>query len=93
MLVNTLAMGREDELTPQSRAAKVTWLLAQGHELTTAEIMAATGLTGMGVYYLMKNLDLADIPLFQPATGRYQVLVKPDGTLVEEGHRLRIVQR
>jgi hypothetical protein len=40
-------------LTPQAKASKVTWLLVQHGELTTREIMAATGLSDVGTRYLL----------------------------------------
>lgn len=43
-------------------------------ELTTSEIQDATALTEPGVYYLMKNVRRAGVPIYKPAAGRWAFL-------------------
>lgn len=68
-------MLHSDELPPQSRAAHVTYLLLLRNQLTTREIMEATGITtSAGVGYLMANLSLGGIPVYKAGTGRWALL-------------------
>lgn len=65
----------DEELGPQARAARATYLLVMrtlggAHQLTSREIAEATGLgTAAGVRYLMDNLTLAGVPVWQPGPG------------------------
>lgn len=67
-----------EELTPQARASKVTWLLVNRGELTTADIMDATGLSDVGSRYLMDNLSLGGVPFWKPGPGRWRLLREDD---------------
>jgi hypothetical protein len=65
---------RAEELTAYGRAAAVTYLLAQGQELTNAQIQTHSGIKTLpGVYYLMDRLSGA-IPLYQPRPGVWRLL-------------------
>lgn len=44
------------ELTAQERAAKVTWELAEGNGMTTAQVAEMTGLSTMGAWHLMQRV-------------------------------------
>lgn len=85
-------MGRESDLTPQAKSAKVTWLLARHGELTTRRICELTGLSDVGARYLMDNISLADVPVWKPAPGIWRLSVRPDGTIVDRID-LKIVDR
>lgn len=67
-----------EELTPQARASKVTWLLVNQGELTTADIVNATGLSDVGARYLMDNLSLGGVPFWKPGPGRWRLLRDDD---------------
>ena len=67
------------DMTPQSRAALVTFLLMQKVEMTTAELADATGISGAGVRYLMDNLSLAGVPIYKPCHGHWAILREAQG--------------
>lgn len=72
-------MNEFDELTPQARAARVTYLLTQRRAMTTGELMEAAGLgSGRAVRYLMSNLTQAGLPIDRPAPGRWVLLNERD---------------
>ena len=45
-----------DQLTSQEKAAKITWFLALGEELSNERIGVLTGLSRQGVYVMMSKL-------------------------------------
>ena len=48
--------GNHGDLVAQERAAKVTWWLAHGETMTTAQVAEMTGLSRQGAWKMMVNL-------------------------------------
>ncbi len=51
------------EMTAQQRAARITWWLAHGESITTADVARLSGLSWDGAYKMMCNLSGA-IPIY-----------------------------
>lgn len=61
-----------DDYTAQERAALITWHLAHGERITTAEIASLTGLTWAGAWFLMRRLSRV-LPIYQDDQGGWVV--------------------
>lgn len=59
------------DLTPQQRAAKITWLLVRHGELTSREIMRETGVSNVAIQRIMRNLKAGGVPFYKPVPGRW----------------------
>lgn len=63
------------DLTPQSRAARATYLLMLHREMHTAALVEALGYEDRhGVFHLMNNLSLGGVPVYQPQVGYWAIL-------------------
>ena len=63
-----------DNLTPQGRAALVTYLLMKRESMTTRQLVEVTGITGAAVRSMMDNLSVAGVPVYKPAYGEWAIL-------------------
>lgn len=64
----------QEKLTGAEAAAKVTWALAHGEGLRTADVVALTGMTRSGAYDVMQRISRV-IPIYQEeGSGVWQVL-------------------
>lgn len=67
-------MMQYEDLTPQGRAARITYLLVLHHEMSTQQIAAQIGLkNGNGIRSIMDNISVAGIPLYQPEPGFWAI--------------------
>jgi hypothetical protein len=64
----------DQDYTAQEKAALVTWHLAHGEELTTAEIALMAGLTFQGAWFLMIRLARV-LPIYRNDAGVWAVCV------------------
>ena len=66
---------RWPDLTPQSRAARATYLIMQHRELQTRQLAEMLGYeSNQGVNYLMSRISLGGVPVFQPQAGYWAIL-------------------
>lgn len=63
-----------DNLTPQGRAALVTYLLMKRESMTTRQLAEVTGITGAAVRSMMDNLSVAGVPVYKPGHGEWAIL-------------------
>lgn len=61
-----------DELTPQERAARVTWAIAQGETMSTQQVATLAGMSERGARWLMARLSRV-LPVFQDDSGLWRV--------------------
>ena len=61
-------MSNNEELTPQARAARVTYLLVMRGQMTTRQVAEEAGISPNGARYLMGNLSVV-LPVYQPEVG------------------------
>jgi hypothetical protein len=64
----------EQEYTAQEKAALVSWHLAHGEGMSTAEVATITGLTWGGAWHLMNRLSRV-LPIYRDESGVWAVCV------------------
>ena len=63
----------DEELTPQARSARATYLLIIRPPMTTGELVESLGVDRHAVYKIMDNLSLAGVPVYQPEKNYWTV--------------------
>ena len=76
--------GRKQEYTPQAKAARATYLLMTNGRMSTEELSEAVGYQyrtdwngsgiGNGLSYLMDNISLAGVPVYEPERGYWEII-------------------
>ena len=62
----------DSDYTAQEKAALITWHLAHGEGMTTAEIAMMTGMTWAGAWFLMERLSRV-LPIYRDDYGIWLV--------------------
>lgn len=64
---------QERELTAHGKGGLVVWLLMVDGPMRTAELREAIGLKESGFRDVMDNLSVADVPIYQPRRGWWDI--------------------